>query len=175
MTTTEVGTMKIKKNDVKNPDYLIVSAGQHFEVIRPDFEFTPLTIEEAERLSKESAEIGRPILIYTAGVTMRNADRICDFIKTTGANAGFGRRLRIKDGKTEVVGYKILLDANREVNPMNDVTIVDISEVWDKLTSIQQNNLYHQMQAMAFRNQHPDDSSESSSEEVTEINIDQQN
>ena len=58
---------------------------------------------------------------------------------------------------------------------MKKVTIVDISEVWDKLTSVQQNNLYHQMQAMAFRNQHSDDSSEPSSEEVTEINIDQQN
>lgn len=158
MNTTEVGTVKIKK-----PDYLIVSAGQHFEVVRPDFGSTPLTIEEAERIKKESVDLGRPVLIYTAGVTMRNADRICDFIKTTGANAGFGRRLRIKDGKTEVVGYKILVDANREVNPMNDVTIVDISEVWDKLTSVQQSNLYHQMQAMAFRNQSSSDFSESSS------------
>ena len=58
---------------------------------------------------------------------------------------------------------------------MKKMTIVDIAEVWSKLTSIQQNNLYHQMQAMAFRNQHPDDSSESSSEEVTEIDVDQPN
>ena len=64
---------------------------------------------------------------------------------------------------------------DKEDKSMKNVTIVDISEVWDKLTSVQQNNLYHQMQAMAFRNQHPDDSSEPASEEVTEIYVDQPN
>lgn len=59
---------------------------------------------------------------------------------------------------------------------MKKVTIVDVAEVWDGLTPVQQRNLYNQMRAMSFRNQQNIPVRElSSKEEVIENDTDQQN
>ena len=105
----EVATMKIRRYNHHDPDYVITECGYYYQIADKDKNAEIFDDDVAKRIGAESVKLGRPVVVYTIGITSEYVNKICNFIISNGYKAIYGKRIRKNGDKTILLGYKIMV------------------------------------------------------------------